>query len=74
LLNRALGLFALTLGTFFVHGYHPWAEDAEIYLPGVERILNPKLFPHFPEFFQSHAHLTLFPNLLAGFTRIVPLP
>jgi len=74
LLKRTLGLLALTLGTFFVHGYHPWAEDAEIYLPGVERILNPRLFPHFPEFFQSHAHLTFFPDLLAGFTRIVPLP
>jgi len=73
LLNRTLGLLALTLGTFFVHGYHPWAEDAEIYLPGVERMLNPALFPSFPEFFESHAHLTLFPELMAGFARVVPL-
>jgi len=74
LLTRTLGLCALTLGSLFVHGYHPWAEDAEIYLPGVVRLINPALFPHFPEFFQSHAHLTLFPELLAGFTRLTPLP
>jgi hypothetical protein len=26
-----------------VSGYHPYAEDAEIYLPGVEKILHPEL-------------------------------
>lgn len=49
----------------FVHGYHPYAEDAEIYLPGVEHILNPSLFPSGQEFFGSHAGMTLFPNLIA---------
>src|SRR5215470_6545578 len=36
-------------------------------------MLNPALFPSFPEFFESHAHLTLFPELMAGFARVVPL-
>jgi hypothetical protein len=31
----------------------------------VERILNPSLFPQGQEFFQSHASMTLFPNLVA---------
>src|SRR5215475_2378153 len=69
-----LALFALTLGSLFVHGYHPWAEDAEIYLPGVERIINPNLFPRFPEFFQSHAHLTFFPNLIATSSVVTHVP
>lgn len=45
-------------------------EDAEIYLPGVERILNPSLFPSGQEFFGSHAGMTLFPNLVAFTLRV----
>lgn len=45
-------------------------EDAEIYLPGVQKILQPELFPFNAEFFNSHAHLTLFPNLIAASVRI----
>jgi len=67
-------LAVLTLGTFFVHGYHPWAEDAEIYLPGVEKVMHPVLFPFFPEFFQFHAHLTLFPYLIALSAGLTHLP
>lgn len=67
-------LLLITAGALFVHGYHPYAEDAEIYLPGVERILNPHLFPTGREFFESHAHLTLFPNLIALSIRVTHLP
>jgi len=64
-LSVALILLLLTAGALLVEGYHPWAEDAEIYLPGIEKILQPELFPFNAQFFQSHAHLTLFPNLVA---------
>jgi hypothetical protein len=57
-----------------VHGYHPYVEDAEIYLPGIERILNPQLFPFGREFFASHASLTFFPNLIALSLRLSHLP
>jgi hypothetical protein len=57
-----------------VQGYHPYAEDAEIYLPGVERILNPQLFPVGREFFLSHASLTIFPDLVAFSLRVTHLP
>jgi hypothetical protein len=63
--NVAVLLLLLTAGAFLVQGYHPYAEDSEIYLPGVERLLQPTLFPIGQEFFQSHARLTLFPNLVA---------
>ncbi len=58
----------------FVQGYHPYAEDAEIYLPGVEKILHPELFPVGQKFFASHAGLTLFPNLIAFSLRFTHLP
>ncbi len=69
-----LFLLLLTVAAVLVHGYHPWAEDAEIYLPGVEKILNPKLFPVGQEFFASHANLTLFPNLVAASLRVTHFP
>ncbi len=67
-------LLLLTAAALLVHGYHPWAEDAEIYLPGVEKILNPQLFPVGQEFFASHASLTIFPRLIAFSIRASHLP
>ena len=67
-------LWLLTLGALLVAGYHPYAEDAEIYLPGVEKIFHPELFPAGQEFFLSHARLTLFPNLIAFSLRVTHLP
>lgn len=67
-------LILLTFAALLIHGYHPGAEDAEIYLPGVEKILQPDLFPFNAQFFQSHAHMTLFPNLIAASVKISHLP
>jgi len=67
-------LLLLTAGALLVHGYHPYAEDAEIYLPSVEKILHPGLFPVGREFFASHASLTIFPNLVAFSLRVTHLP
>ena len=67
-------LLLLTAVTLIIHGYHPYVEDAEIYLPAVERILNPQVFPVGQEFFKSHASMTLFPNLVAGSLRFTHLP
>ena len=67
-------LFLLTLGALLVHGYHPWAEDAEIYLPGIEKTLNPQLFPLNAQFFEAHEKSTLYPNLIAGSVRLTHLP
>lgn len=69
-----LVVLLLTVGAILLHGYHPWAEDAEIYLPGVLRTLHPQLFPHDQPFFESHAHLTLFPDLMAAIVRLSHLP
>jgi hypothetical protein len=66
-------LSLLTCASLLLHGYHPFAEDAEIYLPGVEIKLNPKLFSMGREFFASHASLTLFPNLVAFSLRTLHL-
>jgi hypothetical protein len=72
--QHILWLLLLTAGALLVQGYHPYAEDAEIYLPGVEKILHPGLFPVGQEFFASHASLTIFPNLIAFSLRVTHLP
>ena len=71
--SKIVFFLSLTMGSVFVHGYHPWAEDAAIYLPGVEKLLNQKLFPFNAQFFESHARLTLFPELIAASIRITQL-
>ncbi|HSW48787.1 MAG TPA: DUF6798 domain-containing protein [Bryobacteraceae bacterium] len=67
-------LVALTIGAVMVHGYHPAAEDAEVYLPSVLRLLDPSLYPHDAAFALAHARLTLFPYLVAGSIRLSHLP
>jgi hypothetical protein len=69
-----LGLLVWTAVALLIHGYHPYAEDAEIYLPGVQKILNPSLFPRNADFFSEHAGHTLYPNLIVASVRITHLP
>ena len=73
-MRRIGGLVALTAIALLVHGYHPYAEDAEIYLPGVLKILHPTLFPVNAEFFGEHAGHSLYPNLIAASVRVAHLP
>lgn len=67
-------LLAITCAAIAVHGYHPYVEDAEIYVPGIKQALNPALYPYNQGFFASHARMTLFPNLVAATVRITHLP
>ncbi len=66
-------LLLLTLAALLVAGFHPYAEDAEIYLPAVEKALHPKLFPFDAKFFLAHGHSTLFPQLIAYSVRLTRL-
>ena len=74
IVGRIFGLLLLSALALLIHGYHPYAEDAEIYLPGVLKILNPSLFPANAEFFGEHAGHTLYPNLIAFSVRVTHLP
>jgi hypothetical protein len=67
-------LLLLTIGALLIHGYHPWAEDSELYVPGVEKTLHPELFPFNAQFFEAHAGSTLFPNFVAASVRLSHLP
>jgi len=73
-LRRIGGLVFLTAAALLIQGYHPYAEDAEIYLPGVLKLLNPTLFPTHAEFFAEHAAHSLYPRLIAALVRVSHLP
>jgi len=66
-------LVGLTIAAVIVHGYHPNAEDAAIYLPGVEKQIWPELFPFNQQFFASHARFSIFPQLIAWSVKITHL-
>src|SRR5438093_4722649 len=61
-----LWLALLTFAALLVHGYHPAAEDGEIYIPGIKKLLNPALYPFGNEFFTNHARMTVFPKIVAA--------
>src|SRR5262249_44939847 len=68
------GVLVLSLAAVLIHGYHPFVEDAEIYVPGIKKLLNPALYPLNDGFFAAHARLTLFPNLIGWSARTTHLP
>ena len=75
-LRTAILLIGIALAAFLLLGYHPFAEDAGIYLSGIHLALNPALYPASRAFVLPYMHLTLFPYFFAGAVRFlhVPLP
>lgn len=69
-----LGLVALTLAVLLIHGYHPFADDAGIYVAGIRKLLNPTLYRVDAPFVLANTHLSLFAHLLAAVVRITHLP
>jgi hypothetical protein len=67
-----LGL--ITILAVLVHGYHLGADDSAIYIPAVKKVADPALYPFGAEFFMSHAHLSLFANLVGGSARLARAP
>jgi Domain of unknown function (DUF6798) len=62
-------LVLLTAASLVVHGYHPTAEDAAVYVPAIKLILNPSLYPFGREFFTAQAGMSLLPHLIAVSVR-----
>lgn len=67
-------LLLLTFAALAVHGYHPYAEDAEIYVPGIVHALHPSYYPTGREFFEAQTKLTLFTSLVTWSVRLTRLP
>jgi hypothetical protein len=63
----------LALFAFAVGGYHPFAEDGGLYAAGVERLLDPALFPHETAFILEPMRHSLFAPTVATAVRLTHL-
>ena len=68
------GLGAITGLAVLVQGYHLGVDDAAIYVPAIKRVADPGLYPFGAQFFLSHAHLSIFSDLVGGSARLSHLP
>ncbi len=67
-------LLTLTAAAALLHGYHFGVEDQAIYLPAIQRQLDPAFCPHYAEFFLQQPRFTLFPALMAATSRALHAP
>jgi hypothetical protein len=67
-------LFLLSLVMIAVQGYHFGVDDAAIYLPAVERVVTPGLFPYGADFFLSHSRISVFSTIVGGIVRWLHVP
>lgn len=67
-------LAALAPVVLLVHGYHPFADDAGLYVTGVRKLLDPALYRPDAAFVLAMTHLSVFAHLLAEVIRLTHLP
>jgi hypothetical protein len=72
--SALLWIAILTPAVFVVHGYHPFADDAAIYVSGIRKLIDPGLFRPDAAFVLAHTHLSLFAHLLAWIIHLTGLP
>jgi hypothetical protein len=68
--SRLSLITGLTFLAVAIEGYHPYAEDGGLYAAGVERLLDPTLFPHWSSFVLAPMRVSAFAPALAALVRI----
>lgn len=61
---------ALTAVAILIHGFHPYAEDGGIYLPGILKLVHPALYPTWTGFVTAQTRFSLFAPAIAGIVRL----
>lgn len=64
----------LALAAILVDGYHPYSEDAGIYVASLKWLAHPDLFPASGAFLAPYVHLSLFSHFGAWLLRELHLP
>lgn len=68
------GIALLTPLVLIVHGYHPFADDAGIYVAGIRKMLDPSLFTVDSSFVTAHTRFSLFSHFSAEIIRLLHIP
>jgi hypothetical protein len=75
LLERPAFLISgLTLLALLIQGYHPYVDDAAIYLAGIEKVVHPSLFSLHAEFVLPHLKHSIFSLALGWLIRGLHIP
>jgi hypothetical protein len=64
----------LTLLALLIQGYHPFVDDAAIYVAGIEKVIRPSLFPLHAEYVLPHLKHSLFSFALGSLVRGLHFP
>jgi len=70
----AVFISGLTLLALLVQGYHPFVDDAAIYVAGIEKVIHPSLFPLHAEYVLPHLKHSLFSLALGSLVRGLHIP
>ncbi len=73
-LKRAMLCIVVAVVALLIHGYHPFAVDASVYVPAIKKQLHPELYPHESKFFLFPAQYSVFADLIADSVRVTHLP
>lgn len=72
--HPAVFISGLTLLALLVQGYHPFVDDAAIYIAGIEKVIHPSLFPVHAEYVLPHLKHSLFSIALGWLVRGLHIP
>ncbi len=64
----------LSAVALLIHGYHPYADDAAIYVAGIKKMVHPGMYGSDSVFITTHTKLSVFAHLFAGVVRYLHLP
>ncbi len=67
-------LALITPAVLLIHGYHPFADDAGIYVAGIRKVMDPTLFAVDSSFVTAHTRLSIFSHLFAGTIALFHIP
>jgi hypothetical protein len=70
----ALWLAAFTPVVLLIHGYHPFADDAGIYVSGIRKLVDPSLYRPDAVFVLANTRYSVFAHLLAALVRVTRIP
>jgi hypothetical protein len=73
-IGNAATLALLTPCVLIIHGYHPFADDAGIYVAGIRKMLDPSLFSVDGPFVVAHTRLSVFSHIFAATIRLFHIP
>lgn len=71
---RAALLLLLAFATIAIDGYHPYSEDAGIYVSGIKQAIHPGIYGSSSFFILPYLQISLFPDLSAWIVRSMHLP